>query len=508
MSDMGLFLKTFFSNISIMLTLMYVASLIYKYTLYKLSPNVKEILFILLAILCGLTTMHYGFQFSETALFDLRFMAIIVAPMFVRHPISILIIGLGIGAARLSFGLSYASFVGCCNVIVMSLLCMLICWWAEQRNWGFYRKMTALVLWINTANVVIIAVFGVIPSSEYLLEIAPGTYILSLILSFGFTLLLREFIMEANRKWQLHNYNIKLKEQYHISEEKTKELQLAKLELEEKNEQILLASRYKSAFLANMSHELRTPLNSILVLSQILEENIDGQLSDEEIRYANIIHSSGEELLHLINEVLDLSKIEAGRMDLDRSEFSISETLEQMSYTFQPIAMQKNIELVIESKEGVPAIIYADGQRLQQIIKNLLSNAMKFTEKGTVKLSVYPIRDKKGIVNGTELMADWLVFSVEDSGIGISETKQPIIFEAFYQADDTISRKYGGTGLGLSISKQFAALMGGFIELESQEGLGSKFSLYVPWEEITQSQGSEEACAREEAYVKQEPPII
>jgi signal transduction histidine kinase len=476
---------TFFQNISIMVSVMYLASLVYKFSVYRLSPAWKEALFILLAIGSGWITMRYGLVISDSARFDLRFMAIIVAPMFVRRQRSILIIGLGIGVGRLTFGLDLAAAVGFVNIIAMSLLCIAVVRWAERRKKGFYAKMTAIIVSIHLAHVVVIALSGVLPPRFYLLHVAPGSIVLGLALSFGFVLIVRELTVEAERKFQLKVYNDRLIEQNVIAEQRAAELQAAKKELEQKNEQLLLASRYKTDFLANMSHELRTPLNSMLALSQMLEDNPEGRLSSEEVRYASIIHSSGKDLLGMINEVLDLSKIEAGRMDLHITAFSVSDMLEHLNCSFGPLAAQRGLQFTVSEGAGVPGTIFADGQRLQQILQNMLSNALKFTERGRIGLSVYPVECARGGSAGTARSERWLAFSVDDTGIGIPEDKREAIFEAFFQADGTISRQYGGTGLGLAISRRFAALMGGWIGLESEEGAGSRFTLYLPWEVVT-----------------------
>ncbi|WP_082882497.1 ATP-binding response regulator [Paenibacillus swuensis] len=479
-----MYIKTFLANVSIMLTILYLASLVYKYMVFRLTPKQKEVLFIALAIGIGWVTMQYGFRFSETVIFDLRYLAIIVAPMFVRSPWSIPVIGLGIGLARLSFGINLAAFVGFANVIVMSLLCAALTLWARRRKWSFYQTMLSVIFWINTLNVLFIATFGIIPANRYLLQIAPITYLLSLSLSLVFMLVLKDFIKEAKRQEQLQLTNETLQVLYRDSEEKTEKLQIATKELEESNRQIVRASRYKSEFLANMSHELRTPLNSMLVLSQMLEENADERLSEEEVRYAGLIYTSGKDLLRLIDDILDLSKIEAGHMTLQLENCNISELCLHMEQFYRPVAELKKIALRVQVESDVPKMINTDPQRLQQILMNLLSNAIKFTGDGIVLLTVYKLSDGTGNSGRNPQSGHWLVFSVQDTGIGIPEEEQELVFHSFYQADGTTSRKYGGTGLGLSISKQFAVLMGGFMDVESREGLGSRFSLYLPWDSI------------------------
>ncbi|MHB8207717.1 HAMP domain-containing protein [Mucilaginibacter sp.] len=248
--------------------------------------------------------------------------------------------------------------------------------------------------------------------------------------------------------------------------------------LEEKAEQLTLTSKYKSEFLANMSHELRTPLNSLLILAQQLFENPEGNLTEKQRMFAKTIHSCGDDLIQLINDILDLSKIESGVIAADVMPVSFKEIAAFAESTFKPISEAKNLKFEIEMEEGLPELMETDLQRLNQILKNLLSNAFKFTEKGRVKLSVFrPARGPENPLSDTDSV---IAFSIEDSGIGISKNTQGIIFEAFQQAEGSTSRKYGGTGLGLSISKGFAELLGGTITVGSELGNGSTFTLYLP----------------------------
>ncbi len=264
-------------------------------------------------------------------------------------------------------------------------------------------------------------------------------------------------------------------------EAKNVEVEQAKIALEEKAEQLALTSKYKSEFLANMSHELRTPLNSLLILSKLLSDNSQGNLSDKQVEFARNIHDAGSDLLVLINDILDLSKIESGTVTLDISEMPLSSLRDQMDRTFAQLAQDKKLDFTVEIEPTLPRAMYTDDKRLQQIIKNLLSNAFKFTERGHVKLSV--ARANGGWNAGNDHLnksGQVLAFRVEDTGIGIPEEKQRIIFEAFQQADGTTSRKYGGTGLGLSISREITRLLGGELSVESMPGTGSVFTLYVP----------------------------
>jgi HAMP domain-containing protein/signal transduction histidine kinase/CheY-like chemotaxis protein len=277
---------------------------------------------------------------------------------------------------------------------------------------------------------------------------------------------------------ELHDKAHLLEKQKEEVEQINKEVEEARRSLEEKAEQLTLTSKYKSEFLANMSHELRTPLNSLLILAQQLFENHDGNLTDKQIRYAKTIHSCGDDLIQLINDILDLSKIESGVISADIMPVSFHEIAAFAETTFKPISETKNLSFNIEISEELPEIMETDIQRLNQILKNLLSNAFKFTEKGEVRLKMFKPESIKDtpIENADSVIG----FSIEDTGIGISKKTQSIIFEAFQQAEGSTSRKYGGTGLGLSISKGFAELLGGTITVDSTLGKGSVFTLWLP----------------------------
>ncbi len=266
-------------------------------------------------------------------------------------------------------------------------------------------------------------------------------------------------------------------------EGKNKEVEEARKSLEEKAEQLQLTSKYKSEFLANMSHELRTPLNSLLILAQQLYENHEGNLNDKQVRYAKTIHSCGDDLIQLINDILDLSKIESGYISTDFVNLRFYDITSFVETTFKHVSESKNLRFSIEIDEKLPGSLETDAQRLHQILKNLLSNAFKFTDKGEVKLRIYQASHNWKQSNPSLESAGRVVaFEIRDTGIGISKDKQNIIFEAFQQAEGSTSRKYGGTGLGLSISRGLADLLGGSIELESEVGIGSAFTLFLPIE--------------------------
>ncbi|HSI11991.1 MAG TPA: response regulator [Chthoniobacter sp.] len=267
---------------------------------------------------------------------------------------------------------------------------------------------------------------------------------------------------------ELEQSNVQLKEQTALLEMQKENLTKAKLDLERQAHLVEQASRYKSDFLANMSHELRTPLNSSLILAQLLAENRGGNLTDEQIKYAQTIKSSGNDLLALINDVLDLSKIEAGRMDIRPQRVGIEQLLGTLRGQFEPMANNRGLRFDIRVGPAAPPAIETDQQRLEQVLRNLISNALKFTEKGEVVLEINNAGPGR------------ISFAVIDTGIGIDPSQQRLIFEPFCQADGTTSRKYGGTGLGLSISRELAHLLGGEIHLTSQPGRGSIFKVTIP----------------------------
>ncbi|HEV2784118.1 MAG TPA: HAMP domain-containing protein [Actinophytocola sp.] len=272
-----------------------------------------------------------------------------------------------------------------------------------------------------------------------------------------------------------------LSEQNRNIEIKNLEIEAARRRVEENAQQLAQASQYKSEFLANMSHELRTPLNSLLLLARLLADNPEHNLTDKQIEFANTIHNAGSDLLALIDDILDLSKIEAGRVSVELTSVDLAALAGGAERAFRAQAEEKGLELRVHVAEDAPAIIITDTQRLQQILRNLLSNAVKFTDRGTVTLTVETAPPGRTFGVPALDTADRVVaFAVADTGIGIEDAKFAMIFEAFQQADGTTSRRYGGTGLGLSISKELARLLGGAITVESRLGIGSTFTLYIP----------------------------
>ncbi|MFI6686051.1 HAMP domain-containing protein [Streptomyces sp. NPDC050485] len=299
-----------------------------------------------------------------------------------------------------------------------------------------------------------------------------------------------------NRQRALQASNAELEEKAELLaqqnrdiEVKNTEIEEARQVLEERAEQLAVSMRYKSEFLANMSHELRTPLNSLLILAKLLADNAEGNLSPKQVEFAETIHGAGSDLLQLINDILDLSKVEAGKMDVSPTRIALVQLVDYVEATFRPLTAEKGLDFSVRVSPELPATLHTDEQRLLQVLRNLLSNAVKFTDSGAVELVIRPagsdvpdaIREQlleSGSLRDAD--ADLIAFSVTDTGIGIAAGKMRVIFEAFKQADGTTSRKYGGTGLGLSISREIARLLGGEIHAASEPGRGSTFTLYLP----------------------------
>ncbi|MGH3812193.1 MAG: ATP-binding protein, partial [Pseudonocardiaceae bacterium] len=265
---------------------------------------------------------------------------------------------------------------------------------------------------------------------------------------------------------------------------KNAEIELARQELEERAAELAAASRYKSDFMANMSHELRTPLNSALVLAKLLTDNLDGNLSTKQVEFARTIYSAGSDLLQLINDILDLAKVEAGRMEPSLSDVAMTAVVTYVKTLCEPLAAEKALHFAVELDPALPATLHTDEQRLQQVLRNLMSNALKFTDEGGVRLRIRPASAEEVAGDALRAAPTRVAFEVADTGIGIAADKLSVIFEAFQQADGTTSRRYGGTGLGLSISRQLTQLLGGELTVRSEPGKGSVFTLYLP--EITE----------------------
>lgn len=462
------YLKIFCMNTALLITVAYMANLIYKHTITHAPKPVKQVSWVVLSVFAGWINIFFGYRLDEHVIFDLRFLPLIISTIAFPQPFSLIIIGVGIGLSRLVFGMNEAAVAGVLNLSILGFVCAGLSFWVRRTPATIMVKGLIVIMAVNLMNAVNITVFGVIPDYEYITKILPVTLPAGLVLSMLFALIIRDFHLDLQRTGQLVRANELLSAQ-------AEELHKNKIVLEERAKQLMMASQFKSEFLANMSHELRTPLNSIINLSQIIEDN-DEELSREEItEYGAIIHRSGDDLLSLINDILDLSKVEAGKLDVVHEELNVSEIPEMLALQFTVEAKQKGLDFNITLSEDVPHVIHSDPQRVQQILRNLLSNALKFTMNGFVSLNVRVVEKPEG-----PAQRRWVVFDVQDSGIGIAADKHTVIFEAFQQADSSISRTYGGTGLGLSISSDLAKLLGGYITLSSKEGQGSLFSLYLP----------------------------
>lgn len=461
------FSKMFVMNMGMLITFAYLASLFYKYVVIRTSSKFKQIISVFLLILAGWISMVFGFQLNDEVIFDLRFVPLIVAVLTYRQPYSVFLIGLGIGLTRLTFGINDATLAGLINLSILGAVCAGLNVWMRRTDYRLIIKAVFVILIVNMVNSLNIAVFGVIPATYFFSHIMPFTLPAGVVLSFVFAVILRDFQNEQNRIVLIQSTNRLLSLQ-------KEELQRAQSVLEERARQLALASQYKSEFLANMSHELRTPLNSVINFAQMISENTDTMDKEEIVRFAEMIDQSGQELLALINDILDLSKVEAGRLDIVLEQIGVKQLAEDAMSHFLLVAEKKGIQLQMELAPGVPETLWSDPKRIQQILRNLVSNAVKFTHQGTVKLTISSEACSEGF------SGRWIVFSIKDTGIGIPKERHQSIFEAFQQADGSISRKFGGTGLGLSISRDLAGLLGGFIQLESAEREGSTFRLYLP----------------------------
>ncbi len=315
----------------------------------------------------------------------------------------------------------------------------------------------------------------------------------------------QEELRQSNE--ELEEKNQLLADQKLEVEHKNREIEAAKLMLEDKAEQLALTSKYKSEFLSSMSHELRTPLNSLLILAQMLAENVEHNLSEQQIEYAKTIQGAGKDLLALINDILDLSKIESGTVTLGLDDVSFANVGEQLERSFRHVAEKHGLGFSVELTPNLPPSLYTDAQRLQQVMKNLLSNAFKFTNKGRVSVRIAAVKSGWSVAHDGLNRAQAVIgFFVTDSGIGLAAEKQKIIFEAFQQADTGTAKKYGGTGLGLSISRELAWLLGGELHLAmSEPGKGSTFALYLPLRAPESGQGGTSLFATETQRHRENP---
>lgn len=387
------FSKVFFVHISLLITFGYLLNLIYKYLFYRTSTRNRMIASVVVFILAGWMTMFFGLQLTEDVLFDLRFIPVIIAALVYRRPLLLVVIGSGIGLARLAFGVNEAAFAGLINMTLLGAAAAVLVYYFEGSNFNFRTKALIAILVLNTLNILNIGIFGVIPFWAYLLHIAWITYPLGLLLTAMFVFIVRDFYLEQQRMADLHQMNILLRRQ-------AKKLHRAKRDLEAKANEILKGSRYKSEFLANMSHELKTPLNSIILLSQMIRERSEvpedeqSSAAKEESRYADIIYSAGNELLALINDILDLSKVEAGKMDIHLEHVPLVETMQLLYDQLAPVPAAKRLSFKLEIRPDVPDMLETDALRMNQILRNLLMNAFKFTEEGSVTLLVERTREQ------------------------------------------------------------------------------------------------------------------
>ncbi|QYR21332.1 histidine kinase [Paenibacillus sp. sptzw28] len=490
-------IKAFFANLSLLIALAYLFNLGYKYIFQHTSVKMKYGITVAVFIAAGWLAMIFGFKVEDINLLDLRFVPVIVAVLVFPNPSAIAIIGFGIGVGRLCMGHDATGWSGFLMMVVIGFAGMGLNVWLKRVNWRFLWKATIVVFGINAVDAigagVSFQIINVMPQYRLWHDLGFYAFPLRVLLSGLFIFIIRDFQKEQQLVDDLRTMNMLLRRQ-------TRELRQAKREVEEKARELMLASKYKSEFLANMSHELKTPLNSIILLSQLILDNEEGRFEGEELRYADLIHIAGNDLLQLINDILDLSKVEAGKMDIAFEPVSLHDLVQMLYQQFLPVADQKKLVFETEITPSAPDTLQTDALRVNQILRNLLVNAFKFTEKGSVKLIVRLEGGSPTVEpgpHGRRRIRNWnpaswgrpatrphppqrIAFTVTDTGIGIDTAKQQLIFEAFRQEDGAINRKYGGTGLGLSISLQLARLLGGSLTLRSAKGKGSSFTLHLP----------------------------
>lgn len=475
---------TFFTSITILITFTFLLNLIYKYVFQHTSGYVKQAALIVGFIALGWIAMRFGVRVNGSSVFDLRNVPIIFATLVFRDPRQILAIGFGIGLARFGVnGISASALTGFINISTLGIVgAILVHLYKSRPQWGYPIKAAISVFAINVCQIAGIILYGALDRHNYLTHIMPYSLPATVLFGFFFLFIIRDFFLDQQRAIRLRETNEALRR-------RTDELLAAKKMLEDRAEQLLLASRYKSEFMANMSHELKTPLNSIILLSQMIGENEETGHTRDNRRYADIIQASGEQLLHMINDILDLSKVEAGKMDIVWDIVSVTDTVDLLYRQMKPLAEAKGIGMNVVVQDNVPQTLLSDGLRLGQILRNLIINAIKFTDRGHVDIIV----STEGEL--PEGGAEYAVFTVKDTGIGIDKSKQQLIFEAFRQADGAINRRFGGTGLGLSISLQLASLLGGGLSLHSVKGEGSTFLLRLPLTPVAAMQLSAQQSA-------------
>lgn len=328
------FSKMFVLNMGMLITIAYLASVFYKYVVIRTSSRVKQISSVLVLIFAGWISTVFGFQLTDEVVFDLRYVPLIVAVLTYRQPYSVIIVGIGIGLSRLTFGITDATLAAVLNMSVLGVICAGLNIWMRRSNYRLIIKGILVTVIVNVVNSINIAIVGVIPATYFFSHIMPYTLPTGILLSLIFAFILRDFQNEQNRILLIQSTNRLLSVQ-------KEELQKAQIVLEDRAKQLMIASQYKSEFLANMSHELRTPLNSVINFAQMISENADTMDQEDIVRFANMIDQSGQELLTLINDILDLSKVEAGRLDIVLEDISVAQLTEDAMSHFQLVAEKK-----------------------------------------------------------------------------------------------------------------------------------------------------------------------
>lgn len=452
------FFHSFLVNISCLIALAFIASTAYKHIAARVSQTTVSVLTIAFAIFMGWASMYFALEISSIIKFDLRFVPLLIATFLLKRPAPLIFIGVGIGLLRFTFGINDAAAAGFINLSILGFVCAVIHYGLGKANWRLRWKIAFIIVAVNLVNVVNIAVFGIIPAGEYFQTIVPSMLPLSLVLSGFFSFMVWDVRLEQERILKIEQFNGQLRQQ-------TEELQAVSQELEEKTHQLAISSQYRSEFLANMSHELRTLLNNILLLAQLQKENWDTITHEENEHYAEMINTAANDLYRLINDIMELSKVESGKVDILFEEVNLSELPYALHRNFEQMAAQKGLSIKVVRSEDVPDILYSDAFRVQQILKTMLTNAIKLTRRGVITLEMCNV-ETSGLDDSP---AEWIALSVSNTDSLQAQERLDMSVDLSRQAN-----------IALSICSELAKLLDGYLTFRKDKEDGLKYTLYLP----------------------------